>query len=262
MSVILSIDMTDPTGGTGVHAAMKCAHALGGYACSVVTALSVQTLDNVLAIHAADHKVVKAQLDVVRESYDIKAVVIGLLPNKKIVDVVSDFLDDIHDDGLFVVLDPIMSSHSGYKFLDPKARQEIKRRLMVHADIITPNVYEAEKLTGVNISTNEEAEQAAEMLMTLGCRSVLIKQIFVKDGQIFDLFLDSENFYTVESPLIESKNIHGAGITLATAIATSVALGLDLPHAVSGARSYLAETIENATQVVEPDKTGPVDQFV
>jgi len=262
MSIVLSIDMTDPTGGTGVNAAVKTVHSLGGYACTAITAVSVQTPDEMISISAIDPKTVKDQIDAIRKTWDIQAVLVGMLPNKKIIDVVSDYLDECHDENLFVVIDPVVSNRQGYKFLLKKDIHAMKQRLLMHADVVTPNKYEAEQLTGLKISDRESAEHAAEMLMTLGCHSVLIKEQNVKDDVIFDLFLDDENFYTVESPYLDTKSIHGAGTTLAAAIATSVAMGMPVANAVSGARGYLAQAIQNAPQMVDADHYGPVEHFV
>lgn len=262
MSVVLSIDMVDPSGGTGINAAIKTVHALGGYACTAVAATSVQTPDAVQGIYPVDHKVLRQQIEVIDAAFDVRVVLIGMLPTKKIIDTVADYLDEHHDENMFVVVDPVMINQVGYQFLAKKDIDALKRRLLMHADVITPNVYEAEQLTGVTIEDRESAEHVAEMLMTLGCRSVLIKEESKSEDQIFDLFLDSESFYVVESPLLDTKSVHGAGATLAAAIAASISLGIPLANAVSGARSYLAQAIQNAPQLTDPDHYGPLEHFV
>jgi hydroxymethylpyrimidine/phosphomethylpyrimidine kinase len=241
----------------------KTVHALGGYACNVVTAISVQTPDKMMSVKPMDAELVKDQLQAVKDTYPkIDGVVIGLLPSKDIIKAVCSFLDDIHDEDVFVALDPVMINQAGFEFLGEDEIQEIKRLLMVHADIITPNIFEAQKLTGVDIEDHEKAEQAAEMLMTYGCGSVYLKHETIKDEQVHDLFLDEDNFYVVESPVLTSKNTHGAGTTLAAAIVTSFSMGMELAPAVSGARGYLAEAIEHAEQIVDEGVIGPLDHFV
>ena len=262
MSVVLSIDIFDPCGGTATNAAIKTIHALGGYACAALTAVSVQTPNKVVSVNPVDANIVKDQLAAIKDTYPVNAVLLGMLPNKEIIDVVGDFLDENHDDDLFVVVDPVMINQMGHQFLEKKDIDAMKRRLLLHADLITPNIYETEHLTGVVVETRENAEQAAEMLMTLGCRSVLIKEESRSKDQIFDLFLDDENFYVIESPILESKNVIGAGTTLAAAIAVSVASGMPMENAISGARSYLAQAIQSGCSFVKAGDLGPVEHFV
>ncbi len=262
MPIVMSVDMSDPTGGTGINAATKTVHALGGYACAVVTAVSVQTPDAVTKIDAISPQTVREQIEAIRSTWPVQAVLLGMLPNKEIIDVVGDYLDEHHDDSMFVVVDPVMINQVGYQFLNKEDIDAMKRRLLIHADIITPNVYEVEQLTGVTLDSRESAEHAAEMLMTLGCRSVLIKGENITDTTIEDLYLDDDRFYVVETPRLDSKKIHGAGATLAAAIAVSVSLGMPVPNAISGARSYLAQAIQMAPDLTGEGRYGPLEHFI
>jgi hydroxymethylpyrimidine/phosphomethylpyrimidine kinase len=255
------VDVFDPTAGSGLLSAVKTIHSLGGYANSVATGLAIQTPDKIKKVSAYDKAVVKDQLDAVLETYTPQVLMLGLLPDKSLIELVSDYLDEAHNDDLFVVIDPVMINHLGHQYLKPKEIDTIKKRLLVHADILTPNIFEAEQLTGITIENREHAEQAAEMLMTFGCRSIYIKEESRKDDQVFDLFLDYDNFYIVESPYFKTKRIQGAGSTLAAAIAVSIASGMPLTNAVSGARGYLAQAIENAPLLREDEKFGPVEHF-
>lgn len=259
--VVTVMDVFDPSGGTGLLSCVKTIHALGGYACAINTGIAVQTPDKILNVEALDKKLVRQQLDSVMESYAPKVLLLGLLPNKEIIEVVSDFLDEMHNDDLFVVIDPVMINHLGHQFLKAKDIDSIKKRLLVHADILTPNIFEAEQLTGISIETRENAEQAAEMLMTFGCRSIFIKEESRKDDQVYDLFLDYDNFYVVESPYFEQIRIQGGGATLAAAMAVSIASGMPLTNAVSGARGYLAQAIQNAPQIRGEGEYGSVEHF-
>jgi hydroxymethylpyrimidine/phosphomethylpyrimidine kinase len=259
--IITIMDVLDPTAGSGLLAAVKTVSSLGGFADAVATGIAVQTPDKVKHITAHDKQMVKDQLDAVLETYTPQVLLLGLLPDKSIIELVSDYLDEAHNDDLFVVIDPVMINHSGHQYLKAKDIDAIKKRLLVHADILTPNIFEAEQLTGITIETRDHAEQAAEMLMTFGCRSIYIKEESRKDGQIFDLFLDYDNFYIVETPHFKTKRVQGAGTTLAAAIAVSIASGMPLTNAVSGARGYLAQAIQNAPLLRDEDKFGPVEHF-
>ena len=262
MPIILSIDMSDPSGGTGVNAATKTVHALGGYACTAVTAISVQTPDEVICVEAVSAELVKKQIEHIHKTWPIDAVVIGVIPNVEIAEVIANFLDEHHTENMFVVLDPVMINQLGYQFLSTEVIAFMKRRLLLHADMVTPNVYEIEHLTGVELSTREEAEQAAEMLMTFGCRSVLIKGERQTKDSVQDLYLDEEKFYVIETPFFEMKKVHGAGVTLASAIAVSVAMGVDALDAVSGARSYLAQVIERSPDKQDDEHFVVLEHFI
>lgn len=262
MPVVMSIDMSDPTAGTGINAATKTVHALGGYACAVVTAVSVQTPDAVTRIDAVSPQTVREQIQAIHDSFPINAILLGMLPNKDVIDIVGDYLDAHHSEDVFVLVDPVMINQVGYQFLAKEDIDALKRRLLIHADIITPNVYETEQLTGVTLDSRENAEHAAEMLMTLGCRSVLIKGETMTEHTIQDLYLDDDRFYIVETPRLNSKKIHGAGATLAAAITVSVALGMPVTQAISGARSYLAQAIQYAPDLTSEGRYGPLEHFI
>lgn len=262
MPIVLSIDVHDPSGGTGLNAVTKTIHALGGYACTAVTAISVQTPDETICVEAVSPELVKQQIDHIHKTWPIDAVVIGALPNVDIATVVARFLDEHHTEDMFVVLDPVMVNQHGHHFSNPEVVSFMKRNLLLHADMITPNVYEIEQLTGVELNSREEAEQAAEMLMTFGCRSVLIKGEQQTQEAVQDLYLDEEKFYVVETPFFETKRVCGAGATLAAAIAVSISMGTSALDAVSGARSYLSQVIEQSPDKVDDERSVVLEHFI
>lgn len=243
--VILTIDATDPCGGSGMNIATKTAAALGGHAQSAVTAVTVQTPETTRGYYAIPPEVVADQMRAALASYPVSAILIGLMPTRGIIDSVADILESMTKRPP-VVIDPILASRDGKKFLDKDAIDALKRRLMLMADLLLPNVQEAETLTGLSITDEASLEHAAEMLLTLGPRNVFIKGDSLATDQIYEIYADDRRTQIFNRERLTGKRTHGAGATLAAAVTTLIALGNTPRESVTRARVYLEDVIRNA----------------
>lgn len=257
--IVLSIDMTDPSGGGGINAAIKTVHALGGYAQAAVTGVSVQTPDQMLGIWPVPAAVVVDQIRAAFTSFSVSAILIGLLPNKDIIDGVGSFLDNLNP-RIPVLVDPVIAARDGKRFLEKSDIDALKRRILIHADLLMPNIKEAETLTGLTIRDPQAMEHAAEMLLTLGARNVFLKGDGLIQDRIYDIYVDDRRTQVFESPRLQSKKTHGAGTTLAAAAAIMVAKGNTPRESVTHARAYLEDAIRNAPDLGH--ECGPVGHIV
>lgn len=252
---VLTIDMTDPTCGSGITAAVKTIHALGGYALSAVSAVTVQQPGKLTSIHKMPAQLISDQIRAALASFSVDTILIGMLPGHEAIDAIGDILDGLQP-RCPVILDPVINSRDGYHLLEKLDVDALKRRLLIHADLLMPNLQEAESLTGLHIRDPETMEHACEMLMTLGCKSVFLKGETIYENRIFDIFMDDRRVQVFEGERLNSKRVHGAGSTIAAAVAVSIAQRMDPREAVARARAYLDDAIRNAPDL--GNELGPV----
>lgn len=258
---ILSIAGSDCSGGAGIQADLKTISALGGYAATAITAITVQNTTGVRAIHAVPPIYVRGQIEVVMEDIRPEAVKIGMINDIEIVEVIADCLRRYHP--RFVVFDPVMVSTSGHKLIEDSAISALTRELMPLSSLITPNLKEAEVLTGHPINKVEEMRAAAPELLKFGCEAVLLKGGHLEGGKMCDVLqiAGEEEPHLFVSDKIESKNTHGTGCTLSSAIATFLALGYDMPQAVERAKAYVTGGINAGKDVHIGEGHGPLNHF-
>lgn len=258
---ILSIAGSDCSGGAGIQADLKAISALGGYAATAITAITVQNTTGVRAIHAVPPVYVRGQIEVVMEDIRPDAVKIGMINDVEIVKVISSCLRKYQP--RFVVFDPVMVSTSGHKLIEDDAISALTRELMPLSSLITPNLSEAEVLTGHPINKVEEMKAAAPELLKFGCGAVLLKGGHLEGGKMCDVLqIAGENEpYLFVSDKIESKNTHGTGCTLSSAIATFLALGYEMPQAVERAKAYVTGGINAGKDVHIGEGHGPLNHF-
>ncbi len=243
---ILCIGVSDSSAGTGIQADIKTVQAFGGYAATVISAVSVQNTQNVYDIFPIPTEVVRHQIQAVMD--DLKPLVIktGMLADEKIINVIGDLFDGFTNDEIKVVIDPVMTSRAGKVLLDKPARDAIKRRLMVNADVITPNLREAQELTGLQIRDVDGMKHAAEMLLTLGAETVIVKGGGLESESIYNVLADGHGIEVYEVPRLNTRATHGAGTTLSAGIAAGLAKGVKPRDAFEAAQSYLNLAIESA----------------
>ena len=248
---ILCIGQSDSSAGTGVQADIKTAHALGGYAASVITAVTAQTCADMYQIQPLPPILVRNQIDCVMDELNPKVIKTGTLVDTAIIDTIGDFLDEVNEgyDHIKVIIDPVMTHQNGEKFLNKEGRDALKRRLLIHADILMPNIVEAEELTGMEIKDVETACHAAEILHTLGAKNVILKCGLLPTPENYDIVSTDGDMHVLQSKRIQAKSTHGAGSTLATTIATYVAGGKSALDSFKLARDYLNKLLENPAQV-------------
>ncbi|MEO0743280.1 MAG: bifunctional hydroxymethylpyrimidine kinase/phosphomethylpyrimidine kinase [Bacteroidota bacterium] len=256
--VALTIAGSDSGGGAGLQADLKAMHAHGVFGMSVVTAITAQNSQAVTVALDLPADLVQAQIDAVAGDFQVHAVKTGMLSSRVLIDAVADGIER-HGLGP-VVVDPVMISKSGFALLKPDAVEAVKARMLPLARLATPNVHEAEALTGQTIRTLDEAQAAAAAIHAMGARAVLVKGGHL-DGEAdaVDVLYDGTTFAFFRSPRIDTPNTHGTGCTYASAIAAGLARGFDLATAVGRAKAYLTQAIRQALPLGHGH--GPVHHF-
>jgi hydroxymethylpyrimidine/phosphomethylpyrimidine kinase len=258
---VLTIAGSDSGGGAGIQADLKTIAANGCYGASVITALTAQNTLGVSGIHPVPVDFVTAQMDAVLSDIGADAVKIGMLFSPELIRAVAQGLK--RHGVRTVVLDPVMVAQSGDKLLQDEAIDALKRELIPLATLITPNLPEASVLLGRDIATHEAAQAAVTDLAALGCESVLVKGGHLESGDSDDtLFLGSENrIVTLPGVRIQTRNNHGTGCTLSSAIASHLARGADVETAVREAKDYISGAIRAGADYVLGQGHGPVHHF-
>ena len=234
---VLSIAGSDSGGGAGIQADIKTITALGGYAATAVTALTAQNTLGVHGAFAVPAAFVRLQIECVLDDLGADAVKTGMLDQADVIDAVADCIATRPD--LPFVLDPVMVAKGGARLLAPEAVASLVHRLVPLATVITPNLPEAEVMAGRRIDTVSDMASVAERLLGLGAPAVLLKGGHLAGEEAVDLLATARGTETFRAARIDSRHTHGTGCTLASAIATGLAQGLDLRQAILRARAYL-----------------------
>jgi hydroxymethylpyrimidine/phosphomethylpyrimidine kinase len=243
---VLIVAGSDSGGGAGIQADIKTVTALGGFAMTSITAITVQNTLGVSGVHAVPTEIVKGQIEVVVGDLGADVWKLGMLGSADHVRTVLDAWYAVGD-GAPVVLDPVMIAKGGASLLAEDAVEVIREQLLPIAAIVTPNAPEAEALTGVEVRDLDGQMNAAEILVEqLGAFSALVKGGHVEGEIIRDVLLTREGYRVFESPRIDTRATHGTGCTLASAIAVHMALGAAIEPAVERAREYLLDAIRHA----------------
>lgn len=246
---VLIIAGSDSGGGAGIQADIKTVTALGGYAATAITALTAQNTLGVEGIEAVKPAFVVQQIDMVLKDIGADAIKIGMLHRREVIEAVADYFD--HQQDLPpVVLDPVMIAKGGAALLAEEASQAIQHRLIgSHTHILTPNIPEAEHLTGMKIEKLSDMEKAGRILLDQGPIAVLMKGGHSEGEMIVDLLVSPEGVQTFSHPRIETRHTHGTGCTLSSAIATGIAQGLPVKDAIARALRYIEIAIREAPEL-------------
>ncbi|WP_447977427.1 bifunctional hydroxymethylpyrimidine kinase/phosphomethylpyrimidine kinase [Candidatus Nitrospira bockiana] len=254
---VLTIAGSDSGGGAGIQADIKAMSANGVFAMSVITAITAQNTEEVTEVFELPASIVEAQLDAVFDDFEVAAVKTGMLSSARIVTTVAKMLRP--QKVVNLVVDPVMVSKSGHALLEPDAVEALKRELIPLALVITPNVQEAERLSGMAIKSLAEARQAAKVIHRLGCKNVLIKGGHLLAERATDLLYDGRFFNIYKGEYIDTPHTHGTGCTYASAIAAQLARGKSLPEAVQTAKAYVTEAIRHGLAIGHGK--GPTNHF-
>ncbi len=255
--IILSIAGSDPSGGAGIQADIKTISALGGYAAAAITALTVQNTLGVQAVYATDRQIVKQQITAVMDDLTVDAVKIGMVHDASIADAIAKCLTDYPHGA--VVYDPVMVSTNGHKLMTEETVQTICDRLLPLCTLITPNLYEARLLTGnSDMHTPQAMADAARKLAETYETAFLIKGGHLEGNQMCDILYDGKALTFFNQDKVESKNLHGTGCTLSSAIATWLGYGADLTDAVSLAKQYITQAISEGSTLSIGHGNGPL----
>ncbi len=258
--IALSIAGSDSSGGAGIQADLKTFSALGVYGASVITALTAQNTRGVQAIHSVPADFVAAQLDSVLSDLAVAAIKTGMLATRAIVDAVVARLATAP--GIPLVVDPVMVATSGDNLLDPPAVETIRHRLIPRALLLTPNLPEAARLLDRPIATtDQEAVDQAQALLTLGCQAVLIKGGHGSGPTSVDILARASGITRFERPRVATTATHGTGCTLSAAIAALLAQGVPLVDAIERAKTYVWLALEAGRDLKIGAGNGPVDHL-
>jgi hydroxymethylpyrimidine/phosphomethylpyrimidine kinase len=252
-SRVLTIAGSDSGGGAGIQADLKTMLALGVHGMSVIAAVTAQNSLGVQGYWELPPEAVRAQLDSVLSDIGVQAVKTGMLASTVLVETVSEVLADVTAP---IIVDPVGVSKHGDSLLALDALDAVRTSLLPLATVVTPNLWEVEQLTGVKVDEENRLHEAAEAVLALGPRWVLIKGGHLP-GEPVDLLYDGTNEYRFAAPRHDNRHTHGTGCTLASAIASHLALGGDVVDAVGRAKEYVTGAIAHGFPLGEG--IGPVD---
>ena len=257
MKKCLTIAGSDCSGGAGIQADLKTFAAHGVYGMSVITAVTVQNTLGVAAVHDIPENIISGQLDAVFSDIVPDAVKIGMVSKMETIRTIAQKLKQYQPEhGVYV---PVMVSTSGHSLLAPDCVQAVMEYLIPRAGVITPNIPEAEVLSGMEITSKVEMVKAAEYISKKHCRNILIKGgHFAQDAD--DLLFSEGEIFWFAGKRIQTKNTHGTGCTLSSAIASNLAKGDSLNKAVERAKRYITRAIESGLEIGHGN--GPVDHSV
>ena len=259
-AIAVTIAGSDSGGGAGIQADLKTFSALGVYGASVITALTAQNTKGVTGIHDVPPDFIAAQIDAVFSDLKVSAVKIGMLSQPETIAAVAAGLDRHAQRN--VVLDPVMVATSGDKLLRPEAVESLCRLLMPKALLVTPNLPEAAALLDSPVARGEVAmREQAEKLLELGAKAVLIKGGHDDGPESVDLLVERHAVVRLAASRVKTRNTHGTGCTLSSAVAAGLAKGLPLADAVRAAKDYVTAAIGAASQITIGSGHGPVHHF-
>ena len=242
-SIILIIAGSDSSGGAGIQADIKTVTALGSYAMTAITAVTIQNTTGVKSIIPIDPKEISNQIEFTSQDIRPDAIKIGMLHSSQVIKSVIRSLDLIKVNK--VVLDPVMIAKGGARLIDDEAIKLLKNRLIKKVSLITPNIPEAEILTGTKIETKEDMIYAASILINLGAKNVFIKGGHLNSKIVQDIFINKNEIMILKNKRITTRNTHGTGCTLSSAISTFFSCGKTLKRSCELATMYVHNSINS-----------------
>ncbi len=257
MKKVLTIAGSDSCGGAGIQADLKAMSALGVYGMSVITAITAQNTQGVFGVQEIDEKLIAKQIEVIFSDIQVDALKIGMLSSSAIIKTVSESLQKLKP--LHVVIDPVMVSKSNFKLLKDEAIDELKKFISL-GELITPNIPEAEILGGTTIKNEDDMIFTCKKIQSFGVKNVLIKGGHRKDNCTDILLLEDGQVLRFLGTRIDTKNTHGTGCTLSSAIASHLALGFNVEQSVRKSKEYITEAIKNSFAIGQG--VGPVGHFI
>ena len=258
--IALTIAGSNSSGGAGIQADLKTFAAFGVYGASVITALTAQNTSGVSGIHQVPAEFVTAQIDAVFSDLAVGAVKIGMVAHPPVIDAIVAGLNRWSPK--HVVLDPVMVATSGDRLLATEAVDALRTRLIPLASVITPNLPEAAALLDEGVAADEAAvEKQGRRLLAMGCKAVLIKGGHGEGAESIDYLIDSSGVTALAAPRIATKNTHGTGCSLSSAIAAGLAKGKDMETAVRNAKAFVSAAIAAADRFSVGHGHGPIHHF-
>lgn len=256
MKKVLTIAGSDSSGGAGIQADLKTFSAHGVFGMSVITAVTAQNTQGVLAVEDMTSDIIGKQIDAIFTDIDVDGVKIGMVSQIETIKIIATKLKEYNPKVL--VIDPVMVSKSGFHLLQPEAKEALINELLPLATVATPNIPEAEVITGITIESLKDMEKAAELIFKLGAKNVLVKGGHL-ENEATDILYDGKEFKYFKSERIKTKNTHGTGCTLSSAIASNLSKGLNMEEAISKAKEYIIIAIQNSLSIGKG--VGPTNHF-
>ena len=252
MKHCLTIAGSDSCGGAGIQADLKAFSANYVYGMSVITAVTAQNTQGVFSVQDIDDEIIKNQIDAIFTDIRVDGVKIGMVSKIETINAIAEELRQYKPTNL--IIDPVMISKSGFSLLKPESKKTLIKNLLPLADLITPNIPEAEEILKeigssiINIKTKEDMCDACKELIKLGCKNVLLKGGHL-DGEAIDVLFNGEEFHYFTSERIDTKNTHGTGCTLSSTITANLARGLSMEEAISEAKRYITVAIKHSLDI-------------
>lgn len=262
MKHCLTIAGSDSCGGAGIQADLKAFSANYVYGMSVITAVTAQNTQGVFSVQDIDDEIIKNQIDAIFTDIRVDGVKIGMVSKIETINAIAEKLRQYKPTNL--VIDPVMISKSGFSLLKPESKKTLIQNLLPLADLITPNIPEAEEILKeigssiINIKTKEDMCEACKELIKLGCKNVLLKGGHL-DGEAIDVLFNGKEFHYYTSERIHTKNTHGTGCTLSSTITANLAGGLSMEEAISEAKRYITVAIKHSLDIGKG--VGPTNHF-
>ncbi|HEV2188953.1 MAG TPA: bifunctional hydroxymethylpyrimidine kinase/phosphomethylpyrimidine kinase [Stellaceae bacterium] len=242
---VLIVAGSDSGGGAGIQADIKTVTMLGAFAMTAITALTAQNTEGVFGVLPIDPAFIRQQMEVVLDDIGADAIKTGMLHDAPVIEAVTAVLEE-HAASVPLVLDPVMVAKGGAPLIQTDAIETLKRRLAPRAAVLTPNLPEAEILSGRRIGDLAAMREVARALLGLGCRAVLLKGGHLPGDMVHDLLVTEAGIREWQSKRLDSRHTHGTGCTLASAIAAGLAQGMTVEAAVERARDYVQRAIASA----------------
>jgi hydroxymethylpyrimidine/phosphomethylpyrimidine kinase len=242
---VLIVAGSDSGGGAGIQADIKTISMLDAYAATAIAALTAQNTEGVFGVLPIPREFIRQQIEVVLDDIGADVIKTGMLHDAAVIEAIVEVIRD-RAAAIPLVVDPVMTAKGGARLIEPEAVEALKRLLIGRAEIVTPNLPEAEILCGTTIGDLAEMQSAGETLLTLGCRAALIKGGHLAGETVSDVLVTGRGVRVWESPRIATRHTHGTGCTFASAIAAGLAQGLAVESAVDRARAYVHRAIAEA----------------
>lgn len=256
MKKALTIAGSDSSGGAGIQADLKTFSAHGVFGMSVITAITAQNTQGVFAVQDISPEIIAKQIDAIFDDIDVDALKIGMV---SVIDTIKVIAEKLKANNFKkIILDPVMISKSGYSLLQPEASDALIKHLLPLAMVITPNIPEAEVITGLHIETIEDMKKAARAIHSLGAAHVLIKGGHMQDDAT-DILFDGTNYFEYHGQRIDTKNTHGTGCTLSSSITANIAKGMSVEKAIAESKKYITTAIEHSLDIGKG--VGPTNHF-
>lgn len=254
----LTIAGSDCSGGAGIQADIKTMSALGVYAAAAITSITVQNTKGVKAVHGVNPLIVADQIKAVMDDIKPDAVKIGMVNDCATIHAIADTL--MHYPKCPIVIDPIMVSTSGFNLMKQDTLELFCDSLLPMSTLLTPNLPETEILSNMKINSIDDMDIAAQRIQSLGCKAVLIKGGHAKgDRKVDRLYTANGGVQTFTHKTIDTRNTHGTGCTLSSAITSFIARGQDLADAIAAAKNYLSQALEAGKDIYIGEGHGPVN---